>query len=236
MSSVGKIYCAYCIFTGKKYIGQTVKNNINLRINEHFADSIKYNHKFANALKKYGRKGFIWGIIEECDSSLLNDREIYWIAEYKTIENGYNLSPGGGQSSGYFCKEYLIRNPFGEEKIIKNLSQYCRENGLNIGHLHETLYGKRIHHQGYKLIPKTEEEMKKYQKEREIREDTSRKGLSGEKNGRAILNWDKVNQIRKLHSQKKYKNQEIADMFNIKLATLEKVISNKTWTVKEVSY
>jgi hypothetical protein len=54
-SSKGKIYCAHCIPTGKKYIGQTIKNNFNLRIAEHFADSEKYHHKFANALKK------IWG-------------------------------------------------------------------------------------------------------------------------------------------------------------------------------
>jgi group I intron endonuclease len=79
MSHQGKIYCVHCIFTGKKYIGQTVKNHLNYRIAEHFADCINYNHKFANALKKYGRNGFIWGVIEECDFDMLNDKEIYWI-------------------------------------------------------------------------------------------------------------------------------------------------------------
>jgi len=38
MSLMGKIYCAHCISTGKKYIGQTIKNNFNLRIAEHFVD------------------------------------------------------------------------------------------------------------------------------------------------------------------------------------------------------
>ena len=58
-----------------------------------------------------------------------------------------------------------------------------------------------------------------------------RKGLPGERNGRAILDWDNVKQIREIHSSKKYKNQEIADMFGIKKVTLEKIVANKLWTV-----
>lgn len=231
MSSIGKIYCAHCISTGKKYIGQTVKNNINLRINEHFADSIKYQHKFANALKKYGKSGFIWGIIEECELSILDDREIFWISQYNTFDKGYNSTKGGNQSKEYCVKDYLVETPTGNKNQIKNLSQYCRDNDLNIGHLHETLYGKRIQHKGYKLIPRNDEEIKRYENERKVREDASRKGLKGERNGRAILNWNKVEQIRQMHSSKKYKNQEIANIFGIKLGTLEKIVSNKLWTI-----
>jgi len=236
MSNQGKIYCAHCIFTGKKYIGQTRRRLLCNRIASHFADANNgYGRsKFYNALRKYGRDGFIWGIIEECELYLLNNREIYWIAEYKTVENGYNLSPGGGQPPEYYCKEYLVEEPSTQRKIIKNLSQYCRDNELNIGHIHETLYGKRLHHKGYKLIPRTNEEIKRYENERSIREDTSRKGLPGERNGRAILDWNKVSEIRKLHTTKKYKNQEIADMFGIKKVTLEKIVSNKIWTVQKL--
>lgn len=231
MSNQGRIYCAHCISTGKKYIGQTIKNNFNLRINEHFADSKKYHHKFANALKKYGKGGFIWGIIEECDISLLNEKEIYWIAKYDTFDNGYNTTTGGNRSREYCVKEYLIETSDGEKKTIKNLSEYCRNHDLNVGHLHETLYGKRVRHKGCRLIPITEDEIKKYQEMRKIRENTSKKGLPGDRNGRAILNWEKIKQIREMHSSKKYKNQEIANMFNIKKSTLEKIVANKLWTV-----
>ena len=227
----GKIYCAYCILTGKKYIGQTIKKDLNYRIAEHFADCINYNYKFANALKKYGKDGFIWGIIEEYDISLLNEMEIYWIHTYDTFNNGYNTTTGGNQGREYCIKEYLVEKPNGKRELIKNLSKYCRDNNLNVGHIHETLYGKRLQHKGYKIIPRTEEEVEKYQKEREIREDTSKKGLRGERNGRAILNWDKVNQIRKLHTLKQYKNIQIAEMFGIKLGTFEKIVANKLWTV-----
>jgi group I intron endonuclease len=231
MSSMGKIYCAHCIPTGKKYIGQTIKNNFNLRIVEHFADCKKYDHKFANALKKHGKENFIWGVVEEYNISILNEKEIYWIAEYDTFNNGYNTTTGGNQGREYCVKEYLVKTPDGERQIIKNLSEYCRNNNLNIGHLHETLYGKRVQHKGCRLIPRTQIEIKKYQEERKIREDTSRKSLPGERNGRAILDWNKVKQIRELHSSKKYKNQEISDMFGIKKPTLEKIVANKSWTV-----
>jgi hypothetical protein len=320
MSNQGKIYCAHCIHTGKKYIGQTI-TLLEYRVSQHFTLSKGNHHKFANSLKKYGRDGFVWGIIEECDISLLNDREVYWIEKYDTFKKGYNSTTGGNQGREYCTKEYLIKKPDGnlelienltkycrennlsestmratligttlshkgykviprtakeieryeetrktmairiaignEKKIeyikenhskiylverpngdreeIKNLSQYCRDNDLNIAHIHETLYGKRVQHKGYKLIPRTNEEIKRYENERRIREDTSRKGLPGEKNGRAILNWDKVNQIRELHKSKKYKNQEIADMFEIKKVTVEKIVANKLWTVDEVS-
>ena len=231
--SKGKIYCAHCIPTGIKYIGQTKHKSLYNRIATHFADANRKNRKgkFKHALNKYGRNGFIWGIIEECDISLLNEKEIYWIEEYKTVTEGYNISPGGGQPPEYICKEYLVEIPTGERKQIKNLSKYCRDNNLNTGHLHETLSGKRVQHKGYKLIPRTEEEVDKYQKEREIREDTSRKGLPGERNGRAILNWDKVNQIRKFHTLKQYKNMQIAEMFGIKTVTVEKIVANKLWSV-----
>jgi len=229
--SKGKIYCAYCIATRKKYIGQTIKKYINSRIGEHFLDCVNYNHKFANALKKYGKDGFIWGIIEEYDISLLNEMEIYWIHTYDTFNNGYNTTTGGNQGREYCIKEYLVENPSGKRELIKNLSKYCRDNNLNAGHIHETLYGKRLQHKGYKIIPRTEEEIKKYNTERKLREDVSRKGLSGDKNGRAILDWDKVNKIRELHKSKHYKNIQIAKMFGIKLTTLEKIVANKLWTV-----
>jgi len=234
MFNQGKIYCAHCIFTEKKYIGQTVKNNLKYRIAEHFANCVNYNHKFANALKKYGNMGFVWGIIEECDSSLLDEREMYWIEKYNTYINGYNSTLGGNQSREYCSKEYLIECSNGERKEIKNLSEYCRNNDLNVAHIHETLYGKRLQHKGYKLIPRTNEEIERYENERKIREDTSKKGLSGERNGRAILDWKKVNEIRRLHLTKAYKNKQIAEMFGIKLGTFEKIVSNKLWKVNEV--
>jgi group I intron endonuclease len=225
----GTIYCVHCLETGKKYIGQTTKNNPKHRINEHFCESKKpINHKFARAIKKYGKDNFIWGIVEECEIEFLNDREIYWIDFFDSFKNGYNTTSGGNQGREYCTKKYLIQFPDGSRKEIENLSKFCREHDLNTN-IWCTLRGNANHHKGYKLIPQTEEEINFYQEVRKIREDNSRKGLNGEKNGRSILNWNKVSEIRKLHASKEYKNKQIADMFGIKLVTLEKIVSNKLW-------
>lgn len=318
MSNRGKIYCAHCIFTGKKYIGQTI-TLLEYRISQHFTLSKNYNHKFANALKKYGRDGFIWGIIEECEESEMDESEIFWIDVHNTYKKGYNSTTGGNQGREYrtkkflietpegkvelienltkYCREnnlrrttmratligttlshkgykiiprtkkeieryeetrklikmniaignekkskyikenhskiYLVQNPNGDKEQIKNLSQYCREHNLRISNMLNTLSGKVVNHKGYKLIPRTDDEIERYKNERTIREDTSRKGLPGERNGRAILDWKKVSEIRKLHSSKTYKNQEISDMFGIKKVTLEKIVSNKLWTIQK---
>ena len=38
-----------------------------------------------------GIDNFSYNVIEECNSSVVNDREIYWINEYNSHKNGYNM-------------------------------------------------------------------------------------------------------------------------------------------------
>lgn len=78
---------------GKIYIGQTV-NSLKKRISEHVRSNVGY---FSKALKKYGKQGFDFSIIETCETkTMLNEREIYWIGYCNSIfPNGYNLTSGG---------------------------------------------------------------------------------------------------------------------------------------------
>ena len=82
---------------GKCYIGQTIQD-ANRRRLEHLADARKSPHTyhFHNALKKYGEEAFTYEVIEECDSlEQLNEREVYWIDYYNSIDEGYNLRRAG---------------------------------------------------------------------------------------------------------------------------------------------
>jgi group I intron endonuclease len=85
--------------SGKIYIGQTV--DYKKRIRDHkfnYHKEIK-NTPFYNALRKYGWENFSITIIEECSEELLNEKEIYWIEEKKSLfPNGYNLLEGGNQA------------------------------------------------------------------------------------------------------------------------------------------
>jgi len=96
----GVIYCYHCIPTGKKYIGQTKYER---KRKEHHNYMVKNGskRKFYNAIKKYGWENFIYGIIEECDSNTLLQREMYYIKKYGTFKCGYNSTLGGDGKSGW---------------------------------------------------------------------------------------------------------------------------------------
>ena len=85
------------------YIGQTIRSYKN-RWQQHKqvaknADSSRY--ALYAAIQKLGIDNFYPLLIENCDNSLLNEREQYWIKYYKTkVEcGGYNLTDGGDANS-----------------------------------------------------------------------------------------------------------------------------------------
>ena len=93
------VYIATNKINGKSYIGQTQKS-LNDRISKHFY-SVRHNSNlyFHNALRKYD---FDWSILEECKSKTdLDMREGYYIEQYNTLKDGYNLTQGGEGSFGY---------------------------------------------------------------------------------------------------------------------------------------
>ena len=94
----GYIYTITNVINGKKYVGQT--NNPYKRWKKHISESKKkelpYKNYLYSAIKKYGLINFEFNIIDVCDIKDVNEKEIFWIKELKTIvPNGYNLLPGG---------------------------------------------------------------------------------------------------------------------------------------------
>lgn len=71
------------------YIGQSV--DIKRRFREHKGGGILVVDK---AIKKYGVENFSFEVLEECDSSRLDEREEYWIAFYDSYRMGYNCTYG----------------------------------------------------------------------------------------------------------------------------------------------
>ena len=81
---------------GKTYVGQHKTDNIN---DNYFGSGIA----ITQAVEKYGKENFTKTILEECNESNVNDREIYWISRRK--EEGkaqYNISGGGQACSNPF--------------------------------------------------------------------------------------------------------------------------------------
>lgn len=91
------IYKAQNTFTGEVYIGATTKS-----IEERKSDHIhKANNEigsyFQEAIATYGTNAFQW---EQIDSASNNDelanKEIKYISDYDSFDNGYNSDKGGG--------------------------------------------------------------------------------------------------------------------------------------------
>ena len=79
--------------TGKSYIGQSI--HIEKRYQEHLQEVNNNNSKWYQALREQGINNFEFSILEICEPSQLNEREIYWIEQYNSYLDGYNSTPGG---------------------------------------------------------------------------------------------------------------------------------------------
>lgn len=90
-SQIG-IYKIVNQINGKVYIGQTI--HFQRRWSEHKAKAMESNptRKLYKAMKEYGIENFSFEIVECCEIEELNERELYWIDYYDSIDNGYNMS------------------------------------------------------------------------------------------------------------------------------------------------
>lgn len=95
---IGHIYKVTNLINNKVYIGQTIQTVQN-RWYRHCGKSgisqAELNTHFKRAILKYGKDNFKIETIEDCDSSLLNEREKYYISYFDSYNNGYNSTLGG---------------------------------------------------------------------------------------------------------------------------------------------
>lgn len=96
------IYCIENLINNKKYIGQS--KNINDRWSKHKNElnkNIHSNDYLQKSWNKYGEENFKFYVLEVCDESELDEKEIYYIELYNTLNRdlGYNLKSGGQNGS-----------------------------------------------------------------------------------------------------------------------------------------
>lgn len=96
------IYKIENLITHQKYVGQSKDIEVRWKQEkgEAFnANSRNFNSPLSQDIRKYGLNNFSFEIIEQCEVSQLNEREIYWIAFFDSYHNGYNRTVGGGYNS-----------------------------------------------------------------------------------------------------------------------------------------
>lgn len=97
------IYTIYKItntINNKIYIGFT--NDLSRRITEHKRNHVKHNSKLYYAMRKYGFELFEFAVVfQSLDSAYCKDEmEQYFIIEYNSFNDGYNMTLGGDGSIG----------------------------------------------------------------------------------------------------------------------------------------
>lgn len=100
------IYCIRNDINEKVYIGKTVRT-IKERFQEHIKDAHmkKCNSKLHRAILKYGQEHFSIELIEQCNENVVGRREKYYIQLFDSVNNGYNISYGGGGESQVDIKQ-----------------------------------------------------------------------------------------------------------------------------------
>lgn len=92
------IYKITNLVTNKIYIGQTIQQNPKMRWYSHQADARggKNTHLY-NSMRKYGVDQFLWEVIDSATClDELNNKEQYWLDEYRKTNEVYNLREAGG--------------------------------------------------------------------------------------------------------------------------------------------
>jgi group I intron endonuclease len=123
------IYKAENKTNGKIYIGQTIYS-LEYRKIKHleYARRKGKKTKFANAIRRYGEDGFIWEVIDTASNKdELNEKERKYIAEFKSIELGYNMTDGGGGGDTYSSMSYHRKK---RNKELKRINA-TRKNIMN---------------------------------------------------------------------------------------------------------
>lgn len=101
---------------GMSYIGQS--NNIENRIASHYKDMSNGTHKnrkVRHHVVNYGMP--CWEVLEVCPIAALNGREIYWISNFNSYNNGLNLTSGGGYPRPGTCAPSSSTEPGIEDSL-----------------------------------------------------------------------------------------------------------------------
>ena len=98
---------------GKSYVGQSVNVHKRWTAEKNSAfnpNATGYDYPLSLAFRKYGLDNFSFEVIEYCDKTLLDEREVFWIRQYDTFFHGYNQTMGGDGSAAKAAqnKEIII--------------------------------------------------------------------------------------------------------------------------------
>lgn len=118
------IYCIENLINKKKYVGQSV--NIYNRWSSHKGElnrNCHCNGHLQNSWNKYGEENFKFYILEKCSKDNLDEKEIYYIDTFKTLDENYGYNDKDGGQDGSVSKEANERKSQSLKKILRRKSK-----------------------------------------------------------------------------------------------------------------
>lgn len=141
---------------GHYYIGQSV--DIDKRFREHcfsarHLDDKDHNSPIHLAIAKYGKNNFTLELLENCDKTELNEREVYWIRLLEATKNGnYNILMGGQYRIKFDDKPVELYDLTGKYvKTIPSATLTAKELGVSRNSIYGVLHKERPTCKGYQM-------------------------------------------------------------------------------------
>ena len=229
------IYCIENLENNMRYIGQT--QDFKKRLREHkymLKKGIHPNSYLQNAWNSYGEQNFIFYPLEECTVEELDEKEMFYIKKWSTLEEGYNQVEGGGGIRGWKhsdefkerMRQSNLENPrIPSKEQIEALILYNKTR--NYKHSEETKEKMRKAHTGKKVSEETkkkcsEAQLKVWEGNEERRKKFSER-MKGDKNIYFSLTEDQkreaVEKIKKANTGKKRSKESCENIGNIHRGT-----------------
>lgn len=133
------IYLIRNTAAGRSYVGQT--EELRRRRDEHFSllrTGAHRNRLLQADFKQYGERAFVFEVLEECAPRLLDEREHYWIAEFRCIEDGYNIKPSPNEdrtlqtrrsAQNYELEPVVVQLPIKLKRNLEELVLHYKRQG-----------------------------------------------------------------------------------------------------------
>lgn len=140
----------------KIYIGKTLRS-IEERWKQHCSDYKRERcekRPLYSAMNKYGIENFTIEEVEQCEESVLSEREKYWIEYYGSFKYGYNATIGG-DGKAYIDREKVI-NTYNQ---IGNIKETAKLLNISANSVNSILKNNNI-----KILTSSEVNKQKYGK------------------------------------------------------------------------
>jgi group I intron endonuclease len=138
------IYTITNTLTNKIYVGATARHP-RYCFQEHCRDAKRFpSRSLYRDINKYGKQQFRWDILEQCDDTVMHDREVFWIAKLQSFENGYNDTLGGTGKALADCDWIIDLWQQGKTNLeIQEITSYDTSTIKNALKVHNITYEER---------------------------------------------------------------------------------------------